>query len=327
MAGLTFSSLLRACQEALNIPNQEETVSFFYRAVTEALPDSETSNNGKYGKPVLTKSTASLICAGSQEMHQFIRDRISDARAAQYMPGYFKKRCVNLSMDKIDRFMAQMKYCIQTDPVIDEEKKEDLLCHMEMDSFPILVMHLFQYTAARPGKKREGLQVLPPRRPSHVPSRAELPPLQPGEETYTCALLEMYRENKQDPPITVEDIEKDDRFRSHFHQQRRYYYTAMAACAQMEESDIDGQSFFVMAEEEIYDGIIDTYNGEYATGCDRHRAVMEQSAKISMDAFAGKDNLLRCLRVSAKKGMIHDLVNQDKLPGWVHHDKQDKPSI
>lgn len=327
MGGLTFSFLLRAVQEALNIPNQEETVSFFYRAVTEALPDSETSNNRKHGKPMLTKSTASLIFAGSQDMHRFIRDRISDARSAQYMPGYFKKHCVNLSMDKIDRFMAQMKQCIQTDPGMDKEKKEDLLCHMEMDSFPILVMHLFQYTAARPRKTRGRREAPPPRGPSHAPSKADLPPLQPGEEKYTSALLEMYGENERDPPITVEDIEKDDRFREHFHEQRRYYYTAMAACAQMEESDIDGQSFFMTAEEEMYDGIIDTYNDEYATGCDRHRAVMAQGAKISMDAFAGKDSLLRCLRIGAKKGMIHDLVNQDKLPGWVQHDKKDKPSI
>ena len=323
MAGLTFSALLRACQEALNIPNQEETVSFFYRAVANALPDTETSNNGRYQKPILTKSTASHICAGSQDMHQFIRDRISDVRVIPYMQNYFRKRCVNLSSHKVDVFLSQMTCCIENDPGMDEEKRTYLLECLENNSFPILVMHLFQYTAALPKKKRNRPKAPPRHESSHAERKTEIPPVQPGEEKYTGALLEMYGENKKDPPVTVEDIEKDDRFRSHFHEQRRYYYTAMAACAQME----DGRSFFTKAEEEMYDCIIDTYNREYTAGCDRHRAVMEQGAKISMDAFAGQDNLLRCLRVSAKKGIIHDLVNQDKLPGWVHHDKKNKPSL
>ena len=327
MAGLTFSFLLRTCQEALNIPNQEETVFFFYRAVTDALPEEETANNGKYQKPSITKSAASLLFAGTQGMHRFIRDRISDSRVIHGMPDYFRKHCVNLSSDKIDRFMAQTKRCIQTDPVMDENKRDDLLYCMETDPFPILVMHLFQYTAARPGKKEALPGVPPPRRPSHPPAKEDLPPLQPDEEKYTCALLEMYGENKKDPPVTVEGIEKDDRFRSHFHQQRRYYYTALSASAQMEESDIQGKSFFTIAEEEMYDGVIDTYNSDYETGYERLQAVMEQGAKISMDAFAGKDHLLRCLRIAAKKGIIHGLVNQDKLPGWVHHDKKHKPSI
>ena len=73
---------------------------------------------------------------------------------------------------------------------------------------------------------------------------------------------------------------------------------------------------FDQLKQEIYDGIIETWDSEYNNGLERMNKVLSQSVDIKLDAC----RLVKetdYVTIKAKKGVCHHLVNEDKIKGWV----------
>lgn len=149
------------------------------------------------------------------------------------------------------------------------------------------------------------------------PENMEVPSgLDEDELKYITALLKVYSEAEKHSILNIEELKKYKKWSEHLDRQRKDYYSTETIRRGVRDL-FTGNGEFVVFEDEIFDGIIDTYEDDYESGIKRLRAVLNQAAHVSVQKSL-LSSKLNWIGSGEKKGMCHMLINDDKLEGWIH---------
>lgn len=132
----------------------------------------------------------------------------------------------------------------------------------------------------------------------------------PEEAIYIKKLVAIYAEQDPASCIDVTSSAKHKIYGSHLQRQRESFYSAEALRLYARDAVPDGT--YELLQEDIYHGVIDTAEADYATGMERLRAVLIQSGNLDL----GAHTLISRSRMEDRKGICHQLANADSLT-WV----------
>ncbi len=139
--------------------------------------------------------------------------------------------------------------------------------------------------------------------------------LKSHERKYILELFKIYSEESGKPISSLDDLKHFSKWFSHLERQRKSYFSVEAIRRTLRDSFTDDDEFKIFIDE-VYDGIIDTYDTTYAAGLKKLTAVLSQASSIAIQKslLASK---LNWIGSNEKKGACHILVNEDRLEGWV----------
>lgn len=139
---------------------------------------------------------------------------------------------------------------------------------------------------------------------------------------YIDALVKVYQ---QDSKITISDENDIEKlpiiYQKHFKIQRESFFSAESVLHQIRDAFYDGEIEFNNFKEEIYDGIEDYLIQKYKNGFSRVNKVLEIVivANFSKSYLSKNNNGL--IGPKEKKGIVHMLVNEDRIEWVTNYDE------
>jgi hypothetical protein len=142
---------------------------------------------------------------------------------------------------------------------------------------------------------------VPPAPPTEIANR---------ETRYVTQLLEAYGDNQKTAYCTPNGLTSGHQ--RHLQRARENFYCAEALRSFSRDTLPDGA--FKNLQDQILDGVIDTAEADHACGLTRVNATTTQATNLSLTSSA----LLGRVEPSDRKGIVHQLANEDQLT-WVPH--------
>jgi len=142
--------------------------------------------------------------------------------------------------------------------------------------------------------------------------------IRPEEQKYIAALLEAYAELKHTEKLTIEDLMHDYCFLyEDLQNQRQFFFDAASVYQAVRDAFQDGDQEFDILKKEAYEGIRETYIGQYSDGFERLRQVL---IKITNTSFQRTElvKFTHLIGNSEKKGICHMLVEDKRIRSWVN---------
>ncbi|AJE23506.1 MULTISPECIES: ABC-three component system protein [Azotobacter] len=146
---------------------------------------------------------------------------------------------------------------------------------------------------------------LPPRPAAGKPPTA----VDSAESRYVTQLLGAYSEHTG-TPVTDPSALSKPKLKEHFRRQREAFYEAEALRVFARDTVPPGT--FESLQDDIYDGVIDTHDANYADGFEKVCAVTKAARDMQITANA----LISCTNPKDRDGVCHQLVNEERL-GWT----------
>ena len=147
-----------------------------------------------------------------------------------------------------------------------------------------------------------------------IPERpkVDLPPdtVQQRESRYVQQLFEVYSEKLAVQLNEPSQLADHPEMQRHFNRSREVFYHA-ESLRNFARDSVDPGTFDAVRDE-IYHGVVNTYEMDYANGFMRMASTLQQAASIVPNSNA------LCIRVKTqdKQGLCHHLANEDELK-WV----------
>lgn len=132
----------------------------------------------------------------------------------------------------------------------------------------------------------------------------------PVEAIYVKKLVDVYAEQEPTSCTDAASVSVHTSYGPHLQRQREAFYSAEALRLYARDAVPDGT--YELLQDDVYTGVIDTAEAEYATGMDRLRAVLTQSGQLDL----GAHSLISVSRMEDRQGICHQLANADQLT-WV----------
>ena len=131
------------------------------------------------------------------------------------------------------------------------------------------------------------------------------------ESRYVEQLLGAYADYLSKHVSTQADLEDHPKLKSHFERQRKHFYLA-ELLRNFTRDNIPEDGCFERLQDAIYDGVIDTAEGDFPNGYERLKQTIDKARAIQIDSHPLKE----CLEGYHRSGVCHQLANTDKLK-WV----------
>lgn len=266
---------------------------------------------------------ASKIKTGKMDIRQAIREARGDRRVLSTIEESFAKMVLpKLNSSKIEQLQREVLSLVRDSACSSDIKRKmaDLAESGTAAKFladAYLESLAWANSAPRSVSERK---TEPSRKDRPLPRPPAPPDIEPQEMPYVDALMRVYGEIEGTCSIGSSNIDAYPNHQKHFKRQRTDYYAAEALRRGLRDAyDEPDDDQFRALEDEVYDGVIDTYECEYGSGMDRLRHTLKQSVQISADkCFATRDT--SWIGNSEKKGMCHILVNDERIRGWLDDD-------
>lgn len=141
------------------------------------------------------------------------------------------------------------------------------------------------------------------------------------EGAYIEALMDVYREQENNPEFDLIDLEDCPKHNRHFSSERSSYYAAEEVHrGERDSRSQNEQDEFSVLKDEIYSGIEMVYYAQHDSGRMRLDKVTAQAAVIPIQkSLLGRES--NWIGTLEKRGVCHFLVNDKRLPGWVSTDE------
>lgn len=318
--GISFSSFYCALKDAWNGKvSDRELINLLFGFVT--TPAGVFNQNGD--PFYIDSGNASKIKTGKMNIQRTIREAREDRRVLSTIEDSFAKMVLpNLNSSKIEQLQLDVLSLVR-DSACSSDMKRKMTDLAESGMVAKFLADAFLESLAWPNSAPQSVfkRKTEPSRKDRPLSRPPIPlDIAPQEMPYVNALMRVYEEIEGTHSISPSNIGAYPNHQKHFKRQRSDYYAAEELRRGLrdayEEPDDDQ---FRALEDEVYDGVIDTYECEYGSGMDRLRHTLKQSVQISADkCFATRDT--SWIGNSEKKGMCHILVNDKKIRGWLDGD-------
>lgn len=154
--------------------------------------------------------------------------------------------------------------------------------------------------------RRFGTATFPERPPIETPPDA----IQQKESRYVQQLFEVYSEKLAKQFNTPNELVAYPELAAHFNRSREVFYFA-ESLRNFPRDSVDPGAFNEIREE-IYHGVVNTYEMDYANGYNRMANTLQQAGNLTPNCNA------LCIRVQTqdKHGICHHLANEDRFV-WV----------
>lgn len=142
------------------------------------------------------------------------------------------------------------------------------------------------------------------------------------EGSYTKPLLSAYGQEAHKPDFAVKDLDSYPRYKKNFGDQRGYYYAAEALRRGTRDMYAKEKDQFEVLKDEMYEGVIETWDDSYKNGLARLRKVLSKATSTALD----KCKICRdttWVGNAQRKGVCHFLVKEGRLEGWVRDDDEE----
>lgn len=186
----------------------------------------------------------------------------------------------------------------------------DLLSHFEKFDFSIFssksVVELIDGHSTTPFHAVRfggGLPVRP--EPSKPPTE-----IASSESRYIQQLLEAYRDHDGETISDVSALDQKLELKRDFLRQRERFYHAESLRNFARDTVPEGT--YEALQDEVFHGVVDVCDAHHTDGFSRMRAVVTQSANVSVTSSA----LSSVTKVQDKQGICHQLANEDRVT-WV----------
>ena len=142
----------------------------------------------------------------------------------------------------------------------------------------------------------------------HRPSPAQPPKeIEPTEVRYVAQLIEAYCEKSGGAIATHHNIESGTWYAKHLNRQRFAFYSAEAL--RLFARDKVPTGTFEALQEDVHSGVVETEQASHTYAIDRLTAVLDAAVRLELSA----NILIQALRVDDRKGICHQLANEDRL--------------
>jgi hypothetical protein len=131
------------------------------------------------------------------------------------------------------------------------------------------------------------------------------------EKHYVAQLVDVYREQTPGEQLQQDALSSHPTHGEHFKRQRISFYSAEALRLHARDSVPEGT--FEALQDDVHMGVMEVAEAKHATGMDRLRGVLIAATQVQLDGHAA---LLSVSRMDDRKGICHQLANEDRLT-WV----------
>ena len=271
----------------------------------------------------IDSADASRIKTGKMNIQRTIREAREDCRVLSTIDDSFAKRVLpSLNSSKIEQLQCNVLSLIR-DSACSSDMKGKMADLAESGTVAKFLADAFLESLAWPNgapRSASKRKTEPSRKDRPLPRLPVPLDIEPQEMPYVDALMRVYGEIEGTHSIGPSNIDSYPNHQKHFKRQRSDYYAVEALRRGLRDAyEGPDEDQFRALEDEVYDGVIDTYECEYGSGMDRLRHTLKQSVQISADkCFATRDT--SWIGNSEKKGMCHILVNDERIRGWLDDD-------
>jgi hypothetical protein len=144
------------------------------------------------------------------------------------------------------------------------------------------------------------------------PDKADVPEqIAPEESRFVEQLLEAYSDYLSKELGTATDLTDHPQLKRHFERQRTHFYLA-ELLRNFTRDNIPEDGCFERLQEAIYDGVIDTAEGDHLNGFERVKKTVDAARVMQIDSHPLKE----CLEGYHGSGVCHQLANDNRLI-WV----------
>ena len=318
--GISFASFYCALKDAWNGKvSDQELINLLFGFVT--TPAEVFNRNGD--PFYIDSGDASRIKTGKMDVQCVIREARQDRRVLSTIEDSFAKMVLpKLNSSKIEQLQLEVLSLVR-DSACSSGMKRKMTDLAQSESLAKFLAEAFLESLAWVNSAPQDVskrKTEPSRKDKPLPRPPVPSDIAPQEMPYVDALMRVYGEIEGTCSIGPSNIDSYPNHRKHFKRQRTDYYAAEALRRGLRDAyDEPDDDQFRALEDEVYDGVIDTYECEYGSGMDRLRHTLKQSVQISADkCFATRDT--SWIGNSEKKGMCHILVNDERIRGWLDDD-------
>ncbi|MGF7002570.1 hypothetical protein M2149_000959 [Lachnospiraceae bacterium PFB1-21] len=325
MERLSFGLLVKEIKDKMKeSPANEEVVGLLFDAIVIPL-----GLKSKTGEPFyVDKGATSKLINNTAQIPKIIRDGIAKKDVEKNINKYFENFvAVHMIAEYKKDFVDVLKGIIKNDNNIPQTRKEKLIDLSELGDIAPFLTEVFRYTIVqdnkfsnqeKSGKNKDDktenytrkIDIIEP--PSNIEAH---------ENLYIQELLNAYSDNEKAEIKDLENLKNFQKLYDNFIRQRKDYFSAESVrrgTRDMYAEDEEDQ--FEVFKEEVYDGVIDIWEEDYADGLVRLRSVLAQAVQVQMD---------RCLLAKntdwigngQRKGACHMLVNDGRITGWRKKDE------
>jgi hypothetical protein len=324
MDEMVFATLLIFLKDVWDeVISEVDLIQVLYDGVAD--PIGLRANDGSV--ICVKKGTASKVFSRQTggNVRKDIRENSKDVRVINSIEGYFNKHVLThiLPTRKAD-LIEGLKAVIEKDDVVSD--KQRFLKYADVLHIAKFLSEIYLYVLTRDnvyhGCKQLTGQDLEnykhhPLPVIHIPNR-----IGTTERKYTDAILETYAQATGQSSFSKKDLDKPEyaEYAEHMAEQRNYYFAAEAVRRGTRdiysEDDIDQ---FGVLEDEIYEGIIETWRDHYRNGMARLSAIFREVPKIDISrCWLRRDT--DWIGNAQRKGVCHFLVKDDRIKGWIKAD-------
>lgn len=262
-----------------------------------------------------------------KEIPKRIKDATSIPEVAASIGNYFEKNILGKLINDLEekKVTDKMAELVQFSD-LSKDKQEELLEYYKNDDVSEFLGRSFLYALLGDNKKIDPSEPLNDLnmaieafddivQKARKKPKSITPPEKIAEDEigYVSELYRVYEEKIGVPCICPEDLECNPRIQNNFNRQRKSYYCAETIRRELRDTVLDEtDDDFSILKDEIYDGVIDTCDHDYADGFSRLNSVMQQASQVSISNNAER-NALNWVGPAEKKGVCHMLVNDKRL--------------
>lgn len=270
-----------------------------------------------------SKTRASEIMQRKANPHEDIKRFSQEPLVRQDIVQFFEREIlVETYPSKQEELLFAMKGLVEGSDVF-EQRKTKLLSLATTSSLAQFLAECYLEVLLRDNKMPTDSDKSDEQQLSRFPKLNHLsPPEVPAgkERRYIDALMGVYSEAEGTDCFTVDSFTAHPKHKRHFDRMRRDYYAAESVHRGTRDVfDENEEDQFEVFEEEVYEGVVDTYEDEYDSGMARLREVLKQASQVSVQrSWLSRDT--DWIGAAQKKGACHFLVNDGRLEGWVGSD-------
>lgn len=148
-----------------------------------------------------------------------------------------------------------------------------------------------------------------------VPTKVDVPDeIQENESRYITQLFESYTDHKKEELTSYDHLDKHDDMKGHFVRSRESFYSAELLRNFARDNVPPGT--FESLQDDVYHGVIDTCEKDYADGLERLRTTLATAVSLPL----ASNPLHTATTTKNRNGICHQLANEDRLL-WIKKKK------
>lgn len=268
-------------------------------------------------------SRASEIMNRKANPHEDIQRYSQEPLVRQEIVPFFEREIISeMYPSKLPELLSGMTEMVAGSDVF-ETRKTELLSLATDETLAKFLSECYLEVLLRDNKLDASADEKAPEeeQPSRYPKIVHLaPPNVPAdnERRYIDALMGVYGEAEGVDDFTVDSLVTYSRHKKHFDRMRSDFYAAESVHRGMRDAFGENEEDqFEVFEDEVYEGVVDTYEDDYDSGMARLREVLKQASQVSVQrSWLSRDT--DWIGAAQKKGACHFLVNDGRLEGWVN---------